>query len=178
MFAIKGHSMKQYFAMFAAYNLWANEQLYAAASDLNSEEWTRDAGAFFGSAMATLNHILVADRIWLKRFTGRGEAPTNLDELLYPAFADLRAARVVEDARIKGFIDDLDESALSGSFTYVTITDNRRVTQRLAPALAHVFNHQTHHRGQVHAILTTLGRPSAVLDLVYFHRTEAGRAFA
>ena len=71
--------MKQHFMMFAAYNRWANARIYDAAAALPEEAFKRDVGAFFGSLMGTLNHILVADRIWLKRFTGEGEAPASLD---------------------------------------------------------------------------------------------------
>ncbi len=60
----------------------------------------------------------------------------------------------------------------------MTTSDMRTISQRLAPALDHVFNHQTHHRGQAHTILTALGRPSVGLDLIAFQRTEDGRAFA
>jgi uncharacterized damage-inducible protein DinB len=72
----------------------------------------------------------------------------------------------------------MPEEAFAGRFTYVTVTDIRTISQRLAPSLAHLFNHQTHHRGQAHTILTTLGKPSLTLDLIYFQRTEDGRAFA
>jgi len=67
---------------------------------------------------------------------------------------------------------------LSGRFSYMTVSDMRTVSQRLAPALGHVFNHQTHHRGQAHTILTILGRPSVSLDLAFFQRTDEGRAYA
>ncbi|ODT06814.1 MAG: diguanylate cyclase [Mesorhizobium sp. SCN 65-20] len=170
--------MKQHFMMLAAYNQWANERIYEAASDLSSEELLRDTGAFFGSMIGTLNHILVADRIWMKRFTGEGDAPAALDTIIHEDFAKLRAARQAEDRRIVEWVGGLSEKALAGRFTYMTVTDMRTISQRLAPALDHVFNHQTHHRGQAHMILTVLGRPSVTLDLVYFQRTEDGRAFA
>ena len=170
--------MKQHFAMMAAYNAWANQRLYDAAAELGEDEYNRDTGAFFGSMSGTLNHVLVADRIWLKRFTGEGDAPGKLDTILFPAFGALRIARKAEDKRITTWIDGLDEEALAGRFTYVTVTDMRTVSQRLAPALAHFFNHQTHHRGQAHMILTVLGKPSLQLDMIYFQRTETGRQFA
>lgn len=170
--------MKRHFEMFAAYNRWANGRVYAAAEDLAEDELDRNMGAFFGSALGTLNHILVADRIWMKRFTGEGEAPASLDALLYPALAPLTAARKAEDERIMSFIGGLSDKELAGRFTYMTVSDMRTVSQRLAPALAHFFNHQTHHRGQLHMILTALGKPSLVLDLIYFQRTEEGRDFA
>ena len=164
--------------MFAGYNAWANGKVYDAAASLNDEEFGRDCGAFFGSMMRTLNHILVADRIWMKRFTGEGDAPTTLDAVLFPQFDRLRQARQAEDRRIAGWIDGLSEDALGGRFTYMTVSDMRTVSQRLAPALDHFFNHQTHHRGQAHMILTVLGKPSLQLDLIAFQRTEEGRAFA
>jgi uncharacterized damage-inducible protein DinB len=174
----KGKPVKQHFRMFAAYNAWANAQLYAAAADLTEAELNRDTGAFFKSMTGTLNHILVADRIWMKRFTGEGQAPATLDTILFPQFDKLKVAREAEDKRIDAFVISLTDKALAGRFTYMTVTDMRTVSQRLAPALAHLINHQTHHRGQAHAILTTLGGPSIQLDLIYFQRTEEGRQFA
>nr|WP_295463507.1 DinB family protein [Mesorhizobium sp.] len=170
--------MKQHFRMFAAYNAWANAQLYDAAQAMSIDEFNRDTGAFFGSMMGTLNHILVADRIWMKRFTGEGQAPATLDTILFSDFGKLRAAREAEDRRIADYVEGLTEKAFAGRFTYMTVTDMRTVSQRLAPALAHLFNHQTHHRGQAHMILTSLGKPSLTLDLIYFQRTENGRQFA
>lgn len=170
--------MRRHFQMFAAYNRWANVAVYDAAAHLSAEELSRDMGAFFGSLIGTLNHILVADRIWMKRFTGEGAAPAALDTILHPALAALRVAREAEDARIVDWIDGLPDKAFTGRFTYLTVTDMRTISQRLAPALAHFFNHQTHHRGQAHAILTALGKPAPSLDLVYFQRTEEGRPFA
>lgn len=170
--------MKQHFMMFAAYNAWANNRIYDASASLSAEEWLRETGAFFKSMMGTLNHVLVADRIWLKRMTGTGEAPGSLDAILYRDFEKLRTARKAEDRRIVDWIGGMNQTAFAGRFSYVTTTDVRTISQRLAPALSHVFNHQTHHRGQAHAILTTLGRPSLVLDLMAFQRTPEGIAYA
>lgn len=170
--------MRRHFQMLAAYNRWANGLVCDAAEALTQEELNRDAGAFFGSLLGTLNHVLVADRIWLKRFTGEGAAPASLDTVLHADLPGLRAARVAEDERIVTWMGQLTDKDLSGRFTYLTVTDMRTISQRLAPALAHFFNHQTHHRGQAHMILTALGQPSLTLDLIYFQRTEEGRAFA
>lgn len=170
--------MKQHFMMFAAYNAWANQRVYDAASNLAAEELWRDTGAFFKSVAGTLNHILAADRIWMKRFTGEGDAPSQLDTVLYGDFAKLRVARQAEDARIMAWINGLSDTALAGRFSYMTVTDMRTISQRFAPALAHFFNHQTHHRGQAHMGLTVLGQSSVQLDLIAFQRTEEGRAFA
>lgn len=170
--------MKQHFMMFAAYNQWANGRIYDAVAALDEEEFNRDVGAFFGSMMGTLNHLLATDRIWMKRFTGEGDAPAKLDAILHRALPGLKLAREAEDRRIVDWVGGLTEKALSGRFSYMTVSDMRTVSQRLAPALGHAFNHQTHHRGQAHTILTILGRPSVQLDLAFFQRTDEGRAYA
>lgn len=170
--------MKHHFRMMAAYNRWANAAIYDAAGELTDAEFARDVGAFFGSMKGTLNHLLVADRIWMKRFTGEGDAPKTLDAIIHPNLAPLRVAREAEDKRIVDWVDGLDEAALAGRFTYITVTDMRTVSQKLAPALSHLFNHQTHHRGQAHTVLSLLGHAPPSLDLIYFHRTDEGREYA
>nr|WP_316653464.1 DinB family protein [uncultured Gellertiella sp.] len=166
--------MIETFRMFAAYNAWANRLVYKAAADLPPEERQMDKGAFFGSILNTLNHVLLADRVWMYRFTGEGSQPTALDTILYPDFDALRQARIAEDARIIAHMDTLTPDRLSGSFTYSPVGSSDRITQRLSGALSHVFNHQTHHRGQCHMTLTALGKPSLGLDLIYFLRSEGG----
>ncbi|RAZ83144.1 damage-inducible protein DinB [Mesorhizobium hawassense] len=170
--------MKQHFMMFAAYNQWANGRLYDAAADLSDEEFGRDVGAVFGSMLGTLNHLLAVDRVWMKRFTGEGDAPSNTAAILHRALSVLRQAREAEDRRIADWVGGMSDKALAGRFSYMTLTDMRTVSQRVAPALSHFFNHQTHHRGQAHMCLTVLGRPSVPLDLVLFQRSEEGRAYA
>lgn len=160
--------MLDHFRMFADYNNWANRRLYAAAAELPESELRQSKGAFFGSVLATLNHILAADRIWMKRFTGEGDAPTALDATLHDDLASLASAREREDARMIAWLAGLDEARLTATFTYTPLSTPVSITQKLGPTLAHVFNHQTHHRGQVHATLTALGRPSIVLDLAFF----------
>ncbi|MCB1384383.1 MAG: damage-inducible protein DinB [Nitratireductor sp.] len=162
--------------LLAAYNAWANRRLYDAASLLSEEEYRRDCGAFFRSMQGTLNHVLVGDRVWMKRFTGEGDHPKTLDAVLFDHFDDLRAAREAEDARILCWADTLDAGQLDGSFTFTMITLPDRVTQKLAPCVSHFFNHQTHHRGQAHTILSILGKEPPPLDLIYFTRTDAGKA--
>lgn len=170
--------IKQHFRMFAAYNRWANARLFDAAAALDPGEYKRDCGAFFGSMRGTLNHILIADRIWMKRFTGEGNHPGRLDAIPYPALDELRSEREGEDARIIDWVEGLGEDDLKGSFNYITITDKKAITQRLGPAMAHFFNHQTHHRGHAHMILSILGQAPPPLDLLYFHRSPEGKAFA
>ena len=164
--------MQTHFTMFAAYNRWANTRLYEAAAKLSDADYRADRGAFFGSLHGTLNHLLVTDRIWMHRFTGAGPLPTRLDEILLDDLGALTQARRAEDARIIAYVEGLDEATLAGTFSYRTITNPTDITQKLAPALAHFFNHQTHHRGQAHALLTIAGGKNAApsLDLIYFQR--------
>lgn len=158
--------MKQHFMMFAAYNQWANNRIYDAALELTDEEFNRPVGAVFGSLMGTLNHLLVTDRIWMKRFTGEGDAPAALDAIIHKGLGALRVSRETEDGRIIDWVESLSEKALAGRFTYMTVTDMRTVSQRLAPALAHLFNHQTHHRGQVTTLLSQRGIDPGDTDLM------------
>ena len=170
--------MKRHFQMFAAYNRWANEELYQAAGKLSQEAYNRDVGAFFGSMNGTLNHILVADRIWMKRFSQTGDHPDKLDAILETEFQNLQLAREREDRRIIDWVESLDEDALEEEFSYRTITTPMDITQRLGPAVSHLFNHQTHHRGQAHMILSVLGDNPPSLDLLFFFRSEAGQIYS
>jgi len=162
--------MKRYFAMMAAYNAWCNERIYEAVALLPDTDYRADRGAFFKSIHGTLNHLLAADRIWLKRMTGKGDAPDRLDPILFDGLADLRQARRSEDERIIGYVEGLSEADLAARIRYRGITNPAEVEQPLGSILMHVFNHQTHHRGQVHCLLTGLGRDGPVLDLAAFQR--------
>lgn len=164
--------MKPRYVMFAAYNRWANELVYAAAAGLSDADYRQDRGAFFRSVHGTLNHMLVADRVWMHRFTAEGEPPSSLDAILHNDLTTLRTARIQEDARIVRWIGGLDDSTLERDFEYKTITNASRIAQPLHFALDHFFNHQTHHRGQLHGLLTGLAGKAAgpVLDLLAFQR--------
>ncbi len=162
--------MKSHFVMMAAYNAWCNERIYEAAAQLPEVDYHADRGAFFKSVSGTLNHLLAADRIWLRRFTGEGEAPDRLDAILFEGFSELRIARRSEDERIINYVEGLSDADLARRIRYRSITNPTEVEQPLAPALMHFFNHQTHHRGQVHCLLTGFGLDAPVLDLLAFQR--------
>ena len=162
--------MKDHFLMFARYNRWANRLLYAAAAELDDEQYRADRGAFFKSLHGTLNHLLLGDRVWMRRLTGEGHAYAALDLILFDKLELLQHAREAEDARIVDYVDKLTPARLAGSIRYTTVTSRLTFEQPLAPALAHFFNHQTHHRGQAHAILTSLVGHAPELDLLYFQR--------
>lgn len=169
--------MNSPFPMLAAYNAWANRRLYDAAATLSDADYRSDRGAFFNSVHGTLNHLLVADRIWMRRFTGEGNPPSRLDAILFEDLGPLRLARGAEDARIAGFIGGLSEGDLAGMLRYRTITTPRDIEQPLMPALMHFFNHQTHHRGQVHCLLTGLTGDAPSLDLLVYQR-ETGEGMS
>jgi uncharacterized damage-inducible protein DinB len=162
--------MKARYTMFAGYNRWANARIYDAAGNVPDADYRADRGAFFKSLHGTLNHMLVADRIWMRRFTGSGEAPTQLDAILFDDFAALREARRAEDERIAAYIEALTETDLSGRLQYRTITNPATIDQELGPALDHFFNHQTHHRGQAHCLLTAILGDAPSLDLIVYQR--------
>jgi uncharacterized damage-inducible protein DinB len=165
-----------HYRMFGHYNAWANHRLYDAVAQLSAEQYRADRGAFFKSVHGTLNHLLVTDRIWMQRFTGEGDAPDRLDAILFETFDELRAAREAEDRRIVDFVDGLDDGRIVGTIKYRRVSSPEEFEQQLAPALAHWFNHQTHHRGHVHALLTGLVGKAPELDLLYFQRLSAKSA--
>jgi uncharacterized damage-inducible protein DinB len=148
--------MKSHFAMMADYNAWANGRLYRMASQLPDEQYRQDVGAYFKSLHGTLNHIMCADLIWMRRLTGAGEHPTNLDAIVFDDFPSLWAARKQEDQRIIAYVESLSDTQIEETSAYRTLNGTLQ-TQRRRDILAHLFNHQTHHRGQAHAILTVLG---------------------
>lgn len=162
--------MKDHFALMAEYNAWANTRLYRMAAQLPDAEYRRDVGAYFKSLHGTLNHLLVADRIWLRRLTGTGDLPTRLDAILCEDLVSLTEARRVEDDRLVSFVEKSTESELSGTFEY-RLLNGVQQQQKVREVLAHVFNHQTHHRGQAHGILTTLGvKEPESLDVLWLLR--------
>jgi uncharacterized damage-inducible protein DinB len=152
----KESGMLTRYRMFAGYNVWCNERLYDATARVTDADYRRDRGAFFKSLHGTFNHLLVGDRIWMRRFTGQGEIPPSLDAILYDDFALLRSARRDEDERIRRYIGALSEGDLAKTIRYRTVVNPQDIEQPLAPALDHFFNHQTHHRGQAHALLSAI----------------------
>jgi uncharacterized damage-inducible protein DinB len=162
--------MKAQFEMLAAYNAWVNERLYDVAAKIGDADYRADRGAFFGSLHGTLNHLLLGDIIWMHRFTGDGEEPKQLDAILYDEFAALRAARRAEDERIIAYIARLTETDLQGTIRYRSTRSPAEIEQYLTPLLLHFFNHQTHHRGQAHCLLTAIAGEAPSFDLLVFQR--------
>ena len=162
--------MKSILQMLAGYNQWANRRLYEAAAQLDDADYREDHGAFFGSVHGTLNHLLAADRIWMRRLTGEGAAPARLDDVMHDDLVALRAARETEDARIIAYVDSLTDVELNGTVRYTTISSPTDIEQEVLPVLINFFNHQTHHRGQAHCLLTRITNRAPSLDLLMFQR--------
>jgi uncharacterized damage-inducible protein DinB len=164
-----------YFRQLARYNRWANRRLYDACGALPESEYMRPREAFFGSIHATLNHILVGDRVWLGRFTGHPASAIHaLDQILYGEFVGLRVAREAEDAQIINFVDGLDLPTLNSTLRYETMSAPRKMTATpMRLTLGHFFNHQAHHRGQVHGLVSQTAVAPPSLDLIQFAREEA-----
>jgi uncharacterized damage-inducible protein DinB len=154
----------QHFQMLARYNTLANRRVYESCLQLTDAERKRTRPAFFKSIHGTLNHIMVGDRIWLTRFEG-GEIPsTGLDAMLYEYFDELRKVRIAEDQRIEAFASGLGEEFLASTITYRNNTGNIH-TDPVTLLVAHFFNHQTHHRGQIHDMLTQTEIAPPILDM-------------
>jgi uncharacterized damage-inducible protein DinB len=172
------------FQVLARYNSWMNRRLYDVAGTLSDDERTRDLGAFFGSVHGTLNHLLLADRAWLYRFTrdpavgasrdanGSVIEIRSLDQILYREFETLRRERGRTDADTERWADALDAVALGKPLTYRSMQQGRRYEQPLWCMVTHFFNHQTHHRGQVTTLLKQLGRDPGVTDLAAMLRGD------
>jgi uncharacterized damage-inducible protein DinB len=151
-------------AQYARYNRLANESLYATCAQLSDAEYRRDLGAFFGSVQGTLNHLLLGDTIWMTRLEGGTHPSTNLDAILFDRFADLHEARRQMDRRIERLFSNLPVGFDRGSVHYVN-NAGFESQDPLSVILPHFFNHQTHHRAQVHTLLSQLGHTPPVLDL-------------
>ena len=169
--------MQPHFALLASYNRWMNARLYAAAGTLPAAEVARDRGAFFGSILGTLNHLVVADTIWLKRFAAHPARhaaldpvralpmPAALDDMACADFAALSARRAMLDEVIVDWIGALDEAALHQVLEYAN-TRGMRFRRELPALLLHFFNHQAHHRGQTTTLLSQAGVDVGVTDLL------------
>ncbi len=170
-------TLREHVARMARYNAWMNDNLYAATAKLPPDELARPRGAFFGSLIGTLNHVVVGDTIWLQRFAGHPAAhrtldpvraltpPTSLDQVLFTEFAPLRSHRRMLDATIVAWVAELTDDDLQHVLLYHN-TKGAPFRRRLVALLMHFFNHQTHHRGQATTLLFQAGIDPGVTDLL------------
>ncbi|MEJ6394950.1 DinB family protein [Gymnodinialimonas sp. 2305UL16-5] len=152
----------------ARYNAWQNHWMFAASDKLSDAQRTQDRGAFFGSIQATLSHLAWGDQIWTARFDGGPGPDTSLAES-HDAYAwdVLMTLRPQLDARIAAWAWSTEQSDFEGDLTFTPSSTGIPKTLPKAICIAQLFNHQTHHRGQVHAMLTALGVKTDVTDLPF-----------
>ena len=151
----------------ARYNEWMNRRLYEICAGLPDAERRRDRGAFFRSIHGTLDHLVYADLAFLSRFTGDPPEVPPLGTVLYPNFDELCRTRTSLDQRLLGWSESLSESWLRAPFTYTSRVDGVTRTLPAWILVAHLFNHQTHHRGQLTTLLSQLGLDPGVTDLAF-----------
>ncbi len=158
-----------YARTMAAYNAEMNRRLYAAAGRLDDAARKAERGAFFGSIHKTLCHLLWGDRMWMSRFADWDRPPVGIagGVALFDDFAAMAAARVADDARLEAWAAGLTDEWLAGDLTWFSGALGRELTRPRAILVAHMFNHQTHHRGQVHAMLTAAGERTGDTDLPF-----------
>lgn len=160
---------KQYAVTMARYNAWQNDNLIGAASTLGDDARQEDRGAFFGSIRKTFAHLLWGDKIWMSRFAGT-DAPTSTVpgfEGLEDDWATYCAERSAFDRTILGWAHLVDPSWFDGPLTWYSGAVGQEVTKPKAELIIQFFNHQTHHRGQIHAMLTAAGARPDDTDLPY-----------
>lgn len=166
---------KDHLRLMATYNSVMNQRLIAVISPLPDAELLAPRGAFFGSILGTLNHLVVADLMWLNRFRPQpyGEVLAPLDalpkpkvlaDLLYPTLAELKPVREELDALYIRFIDQLSDADIAAPLSYRN-SSGQPFTKTAGLLLSHVFNHQTHHRGQITTLLSQMGLDIGVTDL-------------
>ena len=153
--------------LMASYNRWMNERIYDVCAQLSDEERRRDRNTFFRSIHGTLNHLLLGDKIWLGRFENRPFAVKSLDQELYEDFDDLRTERIVMDEIIDSWAAGLTDETLEGKLQFTSVINPATHTYDMWVTVLHFFNHQTHHRGQLTALLSQCGKDYGVTDLIW-----------
>ncbi|HEU0160404.1 MAG TPA: DinB family protein [Hyphomicrobiaceae bacterium] len=157
-----------YVRTMAAYNRWQNQNLFAAADALPEAERKAPRRAFFGSIHGTLNHLVWADQLWMRRFAGEVRpAAVGIAQSpdLYAHWDDLKRERVALDDAILAWAHALEATWLEGNLSWYSNSAKRELTRPKGLIVAHFFNHQTHHRGQVHCLMTQCGVIPADTDL-------------
>jgi len=158
--------------LMAQYNQWMNSRLYALCASLPDAELHKDRGAFFRSIYATLNHIAYGDLAFLSRFTGNPSAVPELGADLFGTFAVLRAERAALDQRLSVWSESLSAAWLAEPLTYTSKIDGKVRTVPKWVLVTHMFNHQTHHRGQVTALLSQMGLDIGATDIPFMSQFD------
>jgi uncharacterized damage-inducible protein DinB len=164
---------KSHNQLMAQYNEWMNSRMYALCASLPDSELRKDRGAFFKSIYATLNHIAYGDLAFLSRFTGNPSVVPELGADLFGTFELLRAERAALDQRILVWAESLSSSWLAETLTYRSKIDGKSRTVPRWMLVTHMFNHQTHHRGQVTTLLSQMGLDVGTTDIPFMPQFDA-----
>ena len=154
-----------YAVTMARYNRWMNGKVYEAAAQLSDEQRKADRNAFFRSIHGTLNHLLLADRTWMQRLHGEPVTLVSMDQELHADFEELRAARDAMDDRLAAWAAGLEAMEASRLFSFTSVTYKKEITLPYVVMVMQIFNHQTHHRGQVTTLLSQFGVDVGPTDL-------------
>jgi uncharacterized damage-inducible protein DinB len=157
----------QFCTLMARYNYWQNRAMIEAASGLSDADRREDRAAFFGSIHRTFSHLLWGDLVWMSRFDGGEPPPGRIADSadLFDDWDDLRRERAATDARIMDWAATLGAHGLEGDLYWFSRAAGRNVQRTKGLCVVHFFNHQTHHRGQIHAMLTAAGAVTDDTDL-------------
>jgi len=161
-----------HYKLMSDYNQWMNQALFEVCEKIPDNKRKQDLGAFFKSIHSTLNHILWADEIWLGRFAGEIPDLPAMGADIYSDFNELQSARVQTDEKIQQWLAAIDENWLASDFSFTSVSDKKT---RRAPGwlfVSHMFNHQTHHRGQITTLISQLGIEPPVTDIPWMPRVD------
>ena len=157
--------LTDHYRAMARYNAWMNEKVYAVCAEIDDTERKRDRGAFFKSIHSTLDHVLLGDRAWMGRFTGTRYETKAIGVDLFDDFGALTEARLSMDQDILRWTEELDTAWLSEPLTWTSVIDKMTRTMPRWACVSHLFNHQTHHRGQVTTLLSQMNRDVGPTDM-------------
>ena len=159
------------FQLLANFNTWANTKIFSACKELDDTEYKKGRGAFFFSIHGTLNHLLVVDKAYISRIEGKDHDLKSLDQILYENLFQLEEARIKEDKRLVDLINNLSEESIHKEITYNGFETGKN-THTINTILITMFNHQTHHRGQIHNMLSQAGIKPPQIDIPDFIETR------
>jgi uncharacterized damage-inducible protein DinB len=155
------------FQLLANFNTWANTKIFSSCKELDDIEYKKDRRAFFSSIHGTLNHLLVVDRAYISRIKGKDHGLKSLDQILYEKLFQLEEARIKEDKRLVDLVNSLSEKSIHKEIIYKGF-ETGNTTYTINMILITLFNHQTHHRGQIHNMLSQAGIKPPPIDIPNF----------
>ncbi len=159
--------IEKQFELLSQYNMWMNQNIFDICDSLTDEIRNKDMDAFFGSIHRTLDHILYGDKAWLERLRDASFTPRDINKILYPVWEDLKQQRIIVDKEIDDWVKTLNKTELEKTHTYTSNVDGKQRSVPYWVLVQHIFNHQTHHRGQLTTLLSQLGIDFGSTDLPF-----------